>query len=169
LLAEIFVLVVFPVFLAIAAGWDIASFTIPNAIPVGLVIAFAIFVFAAHLTLGAASSHLLGGAIGLAIGFTLFAFGLVGGGDAKLFATTALWLGLTDFLPYALVATVLGGALTILLIAARKLPLPGFLLREGWIVRLHDAKAGIPYGVALAAGALIILPQTELFRLAMAR
>jgi prepilin peptidase CpaA len=48
----------------------------------------------------------------------------------------------------------------------RQWPLPVFLLRYGWIVKLHDSKAGIPYGVALAAGAFILLPSTEIFRLA---
>jgi prepilin peptidase CpaA len=33
-------------------------------------------------------------------------------------------------------------------------------------MRLHDEKAGIPYGVALAAGALVVLPTTEMYRLA---
>ena len=32
-----------------------------------------------------------------------------------------------------------------------------------WVARLADPKAGIPYGVALAAAALIVLPDTELF------
>ncbi len=169
MIAEIFVLAVFPVLLAFAAGWDIASFTIPNVIPLCLLAGFVMFLFATHMTAGAAGAHLLGGVIGLLVGFTLFALGFVGGGDAKLFACTALWLGLPDLLSYALVASVLGGALTLLLLTARKLPLPAFLSREVWLVRLHDASSGIPYGVALAAGALLILPQTEIFRLAMVR
>ena len=48
----------------------------------------------------------------------------------------------------------------------RRLPLPRLLARQAWILRLHDEKAGIPYGVALAAGALVILPGTDIFRLA---
>jgi prepilin peptidase CpaA len=39
-------------------------------------------------------------------------------------------------------------------------------VRQAWIVTLHDARSGIPYGVALAAGAFILLPSTEIFRLA---
>jgi prepilin peptidase CpaA len=169
LIAEIFILAVFPVLLAFAAGWDIASFTIPNTIPLCLLGTFVIFLLASHMSVGAAGGHLVGGVVGLVVGFTLFALGFVGGGDAKLFACTALWLGLSDLLAYALVASVLGGALTLFLVAARRVPLPKFLARESWLVRLHDAKAGIPYGVALAAGALLVLPQTEVFRLAMAR
>jgi prepilin peptidase CpaA len=63
-------------------------------------------------------------------------------------------------------ASVLGGALALSLIILRQWPLPAFLARFGWIVKLHDSQAGVPYGVALAAGAFILLPSTEIFRLA---
>lgn len=167
--AELFVLAVLPTLLALAAGWDLASFTIPNGISIALLGAFALFAFAVHMAPWAIGLHLAGGGIGLVAGFALFAFGYIGGGDAKLFACTALWLGLSDLPAYALLATIAGGALALLLMGARRLPLPQFLSREVWLVRLHDAKSGIPYGVALAIGALLILPQTEIFRLAMDR
>jgi prepilin peptidase CpaA len=44
--------------------------------------------------------------------------------------------------------------------------LPALLSRHDWIVKLHDARSGIPYGVALASGAFFLLPSTEIFRLA---
>ena len=169
MIAELFVLAIFPLLLAIAAGWDVASFTIPNAIPLALIATFAVFAVATHFSFAQAGSHLAGGAIGLVVGFLLFAIGYIGGGDAKLFAGAALWFGIPDLLPYALLATIMGGALALLLMGMRRLPLPAFLVREAWLARLHDAKSGIPYGVALAAGALIILPQTEIFRLAVAQ
>jgi len=104
--------------------------------------------------------------LGFSIGFALFALGYIGGGDAKLFACVVLWLGFANLLDYALVASLMGGALTVLVIVLRRLPLPAALTRQAWILRLHDAKGGIPYGVALAAGAFAILPQTEIFRIA---
>jgi len=104
--------------------------------------------------------------VGLVAGFTLFALGYVGGGDAKLFAATALAFGLHDLLDYAVVASVFGGVLTLSLLAARKIPLPRLFAAQGWILRLHDEREGIPYGVALALGALVLLPHTEFFRLA---
>jgi len=67
-----------------------------------------------------------------------------------------------------MVASVFGGALTIAVILLRQVPLPAMLARQGWIVRLHDARSGIPYGVALAAGAFFLLPSTEIFRVAAA-
>lgn len=165
-MAELFVLIVLPGLLALAAGWDIASFTIPNFLQLALIAAFAAFVVAAGLAPALIGGHLLAGFVGLAIGFTLFALGYVGGGDAKLFAVVALWLGFRNLLDFTLVAAVMGGGLSLLILAMRSLPLPAMLGGQAWIARLHDAKGGIPYGVALAAAAFIVLPQTEIFKIA---
>lgn len=166
MIAEFLVLFALPALLAIAAGWDLASFTIPNFIQLALIAVFVVLVFALGMSPGVFSMHLLAGLAGLALGFALFAFGFIGGGDAKLFACVALALGLHDFLAYALMASIMGGALTLCLLAGRRLPLPGFLASQGWILRLHDQREGIPYGVALALGAFVILPHTEIFRAA---
>jgi len=163
---EMLVLVALPLLLAVAAGWDIASFTIPNFLNLALVAVFAVFAIAAGLSVSAVGWHLLAGLAALAAGFALFATGHIGGGDAKLFAAVALWLGLKDCLPYALVASLCGGGLALFLMLWRQWPLPAFLLRYGWIIKLHDGKAGIPYGVALAAGAFLLLPSTQIFRIA---
>ena len=97
-ISEFILLVLVPVALMAAAGWDLASYTIPNLIPVCLLACFAIFVLTTGMPAASIGTHVLAGALGLAVGFTLFALGYTGGGDAKLFATIALWLGLTDFL-----------------------------------------------------------------------
>jgi len=164
--AELLVLIVLPILLALAAGWDIASFTIPNFLQIALIASFAVFVLATGMAPSVIGGHLLAGFLGLVVGFTLFALGFIGGGDAKLFACVVLWLGFTNLLDYAVVASIMGGALTLLILAARQMPLPALLTGQAWILRLHDAKGGIPYGVALAAGAFLILPQTEIFRIA---
>jgi prepilin peptidase CpaA len=166
MVAEVLVLVALPLLLAAAAGWDLASFTIPNTLNLALPVVFAGFAIAAGLTWPAIGWHLLAGLAGLVIGFALFALGYIGGGDAKLFAAVALWLGFRDLLPYALLASVLGGILTLALVLLRQVPLPRPFARQDWIARLHDARSGIPYGVALAAGAFVLLPSTEIFRLA---
>jgi prepilin peptidase CpaA len=155
-----------PVLLAAAAGWDLASFTIPNFINIAVIAVFPLFALAAGLSLETVGLHLLAGFAGLAIGFLFFALGYIGGGDAKLFAGVALWLGFADLMPYALIASVFGGFLTLALLIVRQWPLPAMLAAQPWILKLHDTRSGIPYGVALAAGAFILLPHTEIFRLA---
>src|ERR1700750_274803 len=89
--AELLVLIVLPALLAVAAGWDIASFTIPNFLQLALIASFVVFVFATGIGPAAIGGPLLAGFLGLVIGFTLFAFGYIGGGDAKLFACVLLW------------------------------------------------------------------------------
>ena len=165
MIAQFLVLVVFPALLLLAAGWDLASFTIPNAIPAALAVAFFVFAFAAGMPAATLGWHALAGCVGLMAGFLLFAFGLIGGGDAKLFASVALVLGVHDALAYVLAASLFGGGLTLALLAMRRVPLPR-VLAQPWLLRLHDERAGVPYGVALAAGAFVLLPYTEIFRIA---
>lgn len=56
---------------------------------------------------------LAAGALMLVAGFGLFAANAIGGGDAKLFAAAALWIGWNQLLPFALYTALAGGALAI--------------------------------------------------------
>lgn len=160
-----------PALLVAAAVFDLTSYTIPNIIPGSMIVLFITLVVTmaikGHpLSLSDTGLHLLAGGIGLVAGMILFALRWVGGGDAKLFAGVALWLGWDALFDYAILATLLGGCLTIFLIAIRRVALPPILAEQPWLVRLADRKQGVPYGVALAIAALAVLPDTELFRLA---
>ena len=176
MIAQTLVLFVVAALLAISAGWDLASYTIPNFLPAALLAVFVLFALVAGLPPSGIGSHALAGLAGLAIGFALFAFGLIGGGDAKLFAAIVLWLGFgkdSDGMPYlfeyVLMTAVLGGALTIILIGLRSAPMPAALYGHAWLARLLNPRSGIPYGVALAGGALVVLlPHAEFFRIATA-
>ena len=168
MIAQALILFVVPALLAMCAGWDLASYTIPNFLPAALLAVFVLFALVAGMPPSGIGSHALAGLAGLAIGFALFAFGLIGGGDAKLFATIALWLGFGDLLDFALMTSVFGGALAIVLIGLRNMPMPAALAGHAWLARLHDPRLGIPYGVALAAGALVVFPHTEIFHIATA-
>jgi prepilin peptidase CpaA len=111
--------------------------------------------------------HVLAGALVLAVCFSFFAMGWIGGGDAKLAAATALWLGFAHLPQYLFVASIIGGVLTLALLGIRRFPLPQPLVRERWIARLHEPTTGVPYGIALAAAGLLVYPQT-LFMQALA-
>jgi prepilin peptidase CpaA len=97
----------------------------------------------------------------LAVAFGCFAMGWVGGGDAKVAASAALWFGFGHLMNYLLYASLFGGALTLLLLQFRQWPLPHMLASQSWLLRLHAKDSGIPYGVALAIGALTIYPETD--------
>ncbi len=101
----------------------------------------------------------------LAVSFLLFAFGWMGGGDGKLLAVTALWLGV-DHAPAFLIYTGLfGGALTLAVLQLRLVGLPAFLGNRPWITRLQSDNSGVPYGVAITLAALVVFPQTRWFGL----
>lgn len=159
-LAAFSLLIVFPFFMAYAAASDLLTMLIPNRISLALAAGFCVLAATGLFSLPEIGMHLCAGALVLAITFTLFALGKVGGGDAKLAAATALWLGFDQLLDYLLVASILGGALTLAILFARTHPLPGAVARLPFALRLHDARTGIPYGIALAAAALATLPET---------
>src|SRR4051812_50183583 len=98
--AEFLVLVVLPVLLGLAAGWDLASFTIPNLLSAAVAAAFILFLAMVPLGASAIAWHLAAGFAGLVAGFTLFALGYIGGGDAQPFGAVPLWV--RYFLPPAL-------------------------------------------------------------------
>jgi len=164
MLGSVLLFAPFVLLLLLAAGWDLASFTIPNFIPAVLLVAFFVFAISADMAPGLALSHAAAGGLGLLAGFGLFALGYIGGGDAKLFACVAVWFGLHDLPEYVLTASLFGGALTLILLALRRYPLPAFACGREWIARLHAPDSGIPYGVALSVGALTVLQHTQVFQ-----
>jgi prepilin peptidase CpaA len=171
MIVEILLVTVLPALLIAAAVWDLTSFTIPNLLNLALLALFVVLIAVVSIDGGGlgwqrAGMHLLSGLVGLVAGMLLFARGWIGGGDAKLFAVTALWLGWNVLFEYTLLASLLGGGLTLALLSLRRVVLPPFLMRQDWLMRLAEKDAGIPYGVALSAAALLVLPHTELFRLA---
>jgi prepilin peptidase CpaA len=152
-------LLLFPALMAFAAASDLVTMTISNRISIALAGAFLILAIVTGMSPVAVGWHLAAGVLVLAAGFAFFAFGWIGGGDAKLAAAIALWLGFDYLLPYLVYASLLGGLLTFAIIQFRLFPLPGILMQP-WIVRLHDKGTGVPYGIALAAAALVMYPQT---------
>ena len=146
-----------------AAFSDLFTMTIPNRIAIGLTGAFFVFAFALQLPLETVGFHVLAGISMLGVTFAMFARGWMGGGDAKLAAATALWMGWENLADYLLLSTILGGALTLLILYLRGWPLPGLLHAQNWIVRLHDSKTGIPYGIALAIAGLAMFPMTRIW------
>jgi prepilin peptidase CpaA len=153
-------LLIFPALMAFAASSDLFTMTISNRVTLALVAGFAVLAPATGMPLETMLQNLGAGAIVLVGAFLFFARGWIGGGDAKLAAATALWLGWPHLLDYLLYASLLGGVLTLALIHFRKIALPSPVAAYGWVARLHEPEGGIPYGIALAAAALIIYPYT---------
>lgn len=157
-------LLFFPLLMAFAASSDLLTMRISNRLVLVLVGGFLILALVINMPLQQFGMHFACALTVLVFAFTFFAFGWIGGGDAKLAAATALWLGFGVTLPYLLWAALLGGALTLILLGLRRFPLPERLRQVRWIDRLHDSKTGIPYGIALAAAGLLTYSYTPVFQ-----
>ncbi|XSG81588.1 MAG: A24 family peptidase [Methyloligella sp. ZOD6] len=154
------ILTIFPACMAFAAAMDLITMTVPNRIPLVLIIGFACLAPLVGLSLSEIGIHVAAAIAALAVGFGMFAMGWIGGGDAKLFAVTVLWLNPEALLVYVFISAILGGVLTLLLLAYRSYPLPPFMMSQDWVMRLHHPQEGVPYGIALAAGGLIAYSHT---------
>lgn len=152
-----------------AALIDLTRFIIPNWISLALLGLLAALVILLPVQIDWLS-HL--GAMGLVLAGTLllYRFNLLGGGDLKLLTVVALWVGL-DGLPVMLLYTALvGGALSVALIALRRVVAGILVLQSGCdrvtLPRLLLPGEHIPYGVAIAAGSILAargLPHLGLF------
>jgi prepilin peptidase CpaA len=157
-------LLLFPALMAFAAASDLFTMTISNRVSLALLAGFLVLALLTGMGLHDILLHLGAGATVLAIAFTCFAMGWVGGGDAKVASGAALWFGFGHLLDYLLYASLFGGALTLLLLQFRQWPLPYPLAGQPWLLKLHAKESGIPYGIALAIGALMIYPETDWIR-----
>jgi prepilin peptidase CpaA len=157
-------LLLFPALMAFAAASDLFTMTISNRVSLALAAGFLALALLSGMGLYDILSHLGAGASVLAVAFVCFAMGWVGGGDAKVAAGAALWFGFGHLMNYLVYASLFGGVLTLLLLQFRQWPLPYAFSGQTWLLRLHAKESGIPYGIALAIGALMIYPETEWIR-----
>jgi prepilin peptidase CpaA len=154
-------LLLFPALMAFAAASDLFTMTISNRVSLALAASFIVLAMASGMGVSEILLHLGAGAAVLVASFACFSFGWIGGGDAKVAAAAALWFGFSYLLHYLVYASLFGGALTLLLLQFRQWPLPYALAGQRWLLKLHAKESGIPYGIALAFGALVIYPETE--------
>jgi prepilin peptidase CpaA len=154
-------LLLFPALMAFAAASDLLTMTISNRVSLALAAGFLALALLSGMGFYDLLSHLGAGGGVLTVAFACFAMGWIGGGDAKLAAAAALWFGFGHLMNYLVYASLFGGALTLLLLEFRQWPLPYAFAGQTWLLRLHAKDSGIPYGIALAIGALVIYPQTD--------
>ncbi|HVJ52023.1 MAG TPA: prepilin peptidase [Aliidongia sp.] len=150
--------------LLLAAGWsDLRRLLIPNSLSLAILVLWPVHAVSASASidpLGALSMALLV----FALGFALFACGLMGGGDVKLLAVTSLWAG-PALLPELLIFTTLcGGLIAIVLLSPPGAWFEARVQEAGGLAHLRvDVAPGarrrhrpMPYGVAIALGGLTV-------------
>lgn len=155
-------LFVFPALVILGGVYDLTTMTIPNWISVALLGAFIPVALMVGLSWQDMAVALGLGFAALVIGIALFAFKVLGGGDAKIMAASALWLGLSGILPFLAVTALAGGALSLLLLGARKWAPVLPVVFPDWMKRLLQPKGDIPYGVAIAVGAVLAFPYSQM-------
>lgn len=124
---------------------DLRAYRIPNLLPGILILLFVIFQLV-DSSAGVPWENIIHFGVTLIVGMFLFSRGWIGGGDAKLYAATALWFAANGAAALLFFTTISGALLAMLFIVAR---LAG--LRKN--VPKQDRR--IPYGVAIAAGGII--------------
>ena len=169
-MVEAAIFVVFPLCVAMAAFCDFISMKIPNRIPVILAASFFIIAPFSGMDLATFGWSVAAALAVFAGCFALFAFNVMGGGDAKILSAAALWYGFNINLVAFLGFTgIYGGFLALIVLTIRAnqnvllvspIPLPMHFFKD---------RAGIPYGVAIGAAAFSTFPETDIFVQALGR
>jgi prepilin peptidase CpaA len=162
------ILVIFPFAMAHAAVSDMVSMTIANRVSLLLIGSFLVLAPLTGMPVPQIGMHVLAFAMVLGICFGFFALGVMGGGDAKLMASSGLWFGLNlDLMTYLVVASALGGVLTVLILSFRRSNITVVAGQVDFLRRIADPKEKIPYGIALGTAGLLLYPDTPLMRWAI--
>jgi len=143
--APTWVLVILAVLVLAAAVEDAVRLRISNATCAGVLVLAIITMFIEGPSLSLWQNGVVFLAL-LIVGTAVFAAGQMGGGDVKLLAALGAWVSLKGGVWLVTTVFMAGGLLALGFILAR-------LMRGTGIKR--SAKGGVPYGVAIAAGAAI--------------
>lgn len=133
--------------LVIAAAIDIKIRKIPNRLNAAIALGAPLFWLSAGLPWWPGAAIQLAVAVAV-FGLLSLAFmmGMMGGGDVKMAAAISLWFAPSDTLKFLVFMSLAGGLVTLVTMAWHK-------------HSKHDGKPKVPYGVAIAIGALAILAQ----------
>lgn len=149
-----------------AALNDANAMKIPNRIPLIVLAAYFFMVPFTWAGLPVFLEHLTVGLVLFSVGFAMFAFGWMGGGDSKLLAATAFWFTWPDAFAYMIYTALFGGALTLFIMLGRSY-IPVKVITSQWAQTMFKDETKIPYGLALAAGAIAVLPSSQIFKAAL--
>ena len=141
--------------LVLAAGYDLATFTIPNRVVAMVGLANTLAMVLAVPDISTAAQYIATGLVVLLVGAVLFALRMWGAGDAKLLAAVSLAVGSKGLIVLGLWTALSGGGLALIFLVLRRLPMLGKTRLGQWYLPTLLANNGVPYGVAIAAGGII--------------
>ncbi len=150
---------IFPLAMVWAMVSDLRTFEIPNRLSIALVLVYPLAAFFAGLSWQTMAWAFSLGTLMLVAAMVAAAFGILGGGDGKLLAAAAVWTGPEVLLQMLLITALAGGAVALVLLLYRRLPLPAALSGFATMRQLHAKGKDIPYAVAIGSAGLVIFPQ----------
>jgi prepilin peptidase CpaA len=155
---------VFPALMIVAAMTDVTSFKIPNWLTGLIAASFFPMALLIGMPLNDFMWHVAAGLILFFVGYALFALGMFGGGDSKLMAAAGLWFGTSQTLPFLILTALAGGVLAVIISAwmiFTKLSAAKRTRQEGVSQSgVKTLQPKLPYGFAIAVGAIMAFPDT---------
>jgi prepilin peptidase CpaA len=143
----------FGALLVAASCFDVLSLRIPNVIPLGLVVLFALQLLV-EPGVHAPLDHFLAMAVMLLILMPVFVLDMLGGGDVKLLAAVALWLGMQKLVGLLILVGIVGGIFALFWLAMRWLVRTG--LGDRRLPRSLQARAPLPFALPIAIVAALL-------------
>lgn len=135
------------ILLIYAAVVDVRTFTISNHLNLGIALMAPLYWLSVGLPLWPDAAIQVAVAAGVFVLLAAaFYAGMMGGGDVKLAAALALWFSPAMTLSFLIYMSIGGGVLTLVVLILHR-------------VKKRTGKPEVPYGVAIAFGALAILIQ----------
>ena len=141
--------------LFMAAVMDLFTMTIPNRLSLFLLASFAVLAPVSGLPWAEISMSFAAGAVVLAVCFGFFALNIMGGGDVKLLAASAVWFGFSAALGAFIVQTALWGGLVTLLVALIRSQADRFAVIGIVVPAPILATKKVPYGVAIGIAGIM--------------
>lgn len=142
-----FLLVVLAILLVVAAVVDVRTFTISNRLTLSVALLAPLFWWSAGLALWPQVPIQLAVSAAVLVGLALaFYAGMMGGGDVKLAAALALWFSPLATVKFLVLMSIAGGILTLVVLCLHRF-------------KSNEGRPEVPYGVAIALGAFVILAQ----------
>jgi prepilin peptidase CpaA len=154
---------IFPFLVLYAAFTDTFTMKITNRTTLLLTGGFFLMALFISMPLPEIGMHIVGALLVLSIGMVFNACGWVGGGDVKLIAAIALWLGWDMLYDYTMMSAVFGGVVTFGIIFLRMSVYNIPQLLTSPISKIIDKDSGVPYGIALSGAGLLLYQQSFWF------
>ncbi len=138
--------------LLVAAITDLRRRQIDNWLTAAIALCAPLFWLSTSLTLSQIGIHFAIAFATFAVLATLFAFGMMGGGDVKLLTALSLWIEPSWYLQLIIVMALAGGVLTLIFAGIH-------------FARRSEGRVAVPYGVAISGAGLWVLANSYLLPL----